>query len=58
MLSIVLEFLLTGLKYFLEGWNAFDRVGIPLYRDEIHSRGVECLLEVWNAFDRVGIPLY
>jgi hypothetical protein len=22
----------TGLECFLEGWNAFDRVGIPFYR--------------------------
>jgi hypothetical protein len=36
MLSRVLE-------YFLEGWNAFERVGML-------SRGLECFLESWNAF--------
>jgi hypothetical protein len=34
-----------GLEFFLEGWNAFDRVGIPLYR-------------VGIPLYRVGIPLY
>jgi hypothetical protein len=24
-----------GLECFLEGWNAFDRVGIPMYRAEM-----------------------
>jgi hypothetical protein len=24
-----------GLECFLEGWNAFDRVGIPMYRVEM-----------------------
>jgi hypothetical protein len=32
MLSTVLKYLCKGLKCFLEGWNTFDRVGIPLYR--------------------------
>jgi hypothetical protein len=32
MLSTVLEYLYAGLECFLQGWNAFDRVGIPLYR--------------------------
>jgi hypothetical protein len=65
MLSTELEYLCTGLKCFLEGWNAFDRVGIPLYRAgipmyrvEILSRVLECVRHGWNAFDRVGIPLY
>jgi hypothetical protein len=31
MLSTELEVLCTELECFLEGWNAFDRVGIPLY---------------------------
>jgi hypothetical protein len=58
MLSTELEYLCRELECFLQCWNAFVRVGIPLYRDEIHSRGVECFLEGWNACDRVGIPLY
>jgi hypothetical protein len=43
---------------FVQGCNAFDIVGIPLYRVGILSRGLECILEGSNAFDRVGIPLY
>jgi hypothetical protein len=39
-----------GLEYFLDGWNAFDRVGIPLYTVEMLSRGLECFRECWNAF--------
>jgi hypothetical protein len=58
MLSTELEYLCTGSKCFLQCWNAFVRVGILLYRGEIHSRGVECFLEGRNAFDRVGIHLY
>jgi hypothetical protein len=34
-----LEYLCTGLKFFLESWNAFDRVGIPLYRVGMLSTG-------------------
>jgi hypothetical protein len=45
MRSTEFEYLGTGLKRFLEGWNAFSRVGIPLYRVEMHSRGLECLLQ-------------
>jgi hypothetical protein len=58
MLSTVLEYLCTGLECFLEGWNAFDRVGIPLYTVGIISTGLECFRQCWNAFDSVGIPLY
>jgi hypothetical protein len=50
MLSTELVYLCTRLKCFLEGWNAFDRVGIPLYRVEMLSIGLECFLEGWNAF--------
>jgi hypothetical protein len=46
-----------GLERFLEGWNAFDRVGIPLYTVEMLSRGLEynrqswnTIVLVWNAF--------
>jgi hypothetical protein len=45
MLSTELEYLRTGSKCFLDGWNAFDRVGIPLYRVGMLSRGLECFLE-------------
>jgi hypothetical protein len=50
MLSTELEYLCTGLKCFLEGWNAFDKVGITLYSVGLLSIGLECLLEGWNAF--------
>jgi hypothetical protein len=50
MLSTQLEYLCIELECFLQGWNAFDRVGIPLYRHEMLSRGLECFLEGWNAF--------
>jgi hypothetical protein len=58
MLSTVLVYLCTEVECFLQGWNAFDRARIPLYRVGMLSTGLECLLEVWNAFHRVGIPLY
>jgi hypothetical protein len=58
MISRELEYPGTGLKCFLHGWNAFDRVGIPLYRFGMLSTGLECFLEGWNVFDTVGIPLY
>jgi hypothetical protein len=35
--------LFRGLECFLECWNAFDRVGIPLYRVGMLSRGLEYL---------------
>jgi hypothetical protein len=59
------EILSRGLKCFLEDWNAFERVGIPLYRVAMLSTvleylctGLQCFLQGWNAFDRVGIPLH
>jgi hypothetical protein len=58
MLSTVLVYLCTELECFLECWNAFDSVGIHLYRVGMLSRGLECFLEGWNAFDRDGIHLY
>jgi ABC-type glycerol-3-phosphate transport system permease component len=58
MLSTELEYLCTWWKCFLQCWNAFDRVGVPLYGVGMLSTVVECFLEGWNAFDRVGIPLY
>jgi ABC-type glycerol-3-phosphate transport system permease component len=40
----------TGLVCFLECWNAFDRVGIPLYRVGMISTGLECFRQSWNTF--------
>jgi hypothetical protein len=39
-----------GLKCFIDGWNAFDRVGIRLYRVGMFSRGLECFRHSWNTF--------
>jgi hypothetical protein len=54
-----------GLDCSLQGWNAFYRVGIPLYRVGMLSTGLEylctesdCYVQGWNSFYRVGIPLY
>jgi hypothetical protein len=65
MLSTVLVYICSELECFLECWNAFDSVGIPLYRVGMLSRGLECFrqywytfVQSWNAFYRVGIPLY
>jgi hypothetical protein len=41
MLSTELEYLCTELECFLECWNAFDRVGIPLYIVGMLSTGLE-----------------
>jgi hypothetical protein len=51
MLSTELEYLCTEWECFLQGWNAFCRVGML-------SVGLECFLEGWNAYDSVGIPMY
>jgi hypothetical protein len=40
----------TVLECFLECWNAFDRVGIPLYRVGRLSRGLEWFRQSWNNF--------
>jgi hypothetical protein len=58
MLSTELEYICTQLECCLQGWNAFDRAGIPLYRFGMLSTGLECFLQGWNAFDSVGKPLY
>jgi hypothetical protein len=50
MLSTELEYLRIGLERFLMGWNAFDRVGIPLYRVGMLSRGLECFRQSWNNY--------
>jgi hypothetical protein len=49
MLSAGLEYLCTELECFLEGWNAFDSVAIPLYRVGMLSTGWECFLQGWNT---------
>jgi hypothetical protein len=53
---------LAEMECFQEGWNAFDRVGIPLYRVgmpsrvlEFHDTGLESFLQGWNAFYRVAM---
>jgi hypothetical protein len=48
MLSTELEYICRQLECFLQGGNAFDSVGIPLYRIGMLSTGL----------DSVGIPLY
>jgi hypothetical protein len=58
MLSTELEFLCTQLECFLQGWNAFDSVGIPLYIVGMLSTGLEHFRQGWNSFYTVGIPLY
>jgi hypothetical protein len=50
MLSPVLVYLCTELECILEDWNAFDSVGIPLYRVGMLSKGWECFLQGWNTF--------
>jgi hypothetical protein len=37
------------LECYLEGWNAFDSVGIPLYRVIKLSRWLEYFLQRWNT---------
>jgi hypothetical protein len=41
MLSAELEYLCKEFDCFLQGWNAFYRVGIALYTVEMISRGLE-----------------
>jgi hypothetical protein len=52
----------TRLESIRHGWNAFDRVGIPLYRVGMLSRGLESFrqcwytfVQSWNASYRVGM---
>jgi hypothetical protein len=40
----------TGLECFLKGWNAFDSVGITLYRVGMLYRGLACFRQTWNTF--------
>jgi hypothetical protein len=39
-----------GLECYRPSWNAFDRVGIPLYNVEMLSTGLECFRQSWNTF--------
>jgi hypothetical protein len=50
MLSTELEYICTDVECFLEGWNAYDRVGIPLYMLEMLSRGLACFRQCWYTF--------
>jgi hypothetical protein len=50
MLSTELEYICTQLECFLQGWNAFDSVGIPLYRVGMLSTGLECFRQCWYTF--------
>jgi hypothetical protein len=54
MLSTELEYLCTQLECFLQGWNAFDSVRIPLYRVGMLSGGLECCRQNWNSFVQGG----
>jgi hypothetical protein len=45
--------LYRGMECFLDGWNAFDSVGRPLYMVEMPSRGLECFPEGGNVIYRV-----
>jgi hypothetical protein len=58
MLSRGLECFRKSWNTFVQGCQAFDRVGIPLYRIGMVSSKLERFLYGWNAIDRVGIPLY
>jgi ABC-type glycerol-3-phosphate transport system permease component len=40
------------------GWNAFNRVGIPLHRVEMLSIGLECFRQSWNNYVQCGIAFY
>jgi hypothetical protein len=43
MLSTELEYLCTGLEFFLQGWNASYRFGML-------PTGLECVRQSWNTF--------
>jgi hypothetical protein len=56
MLSIELEYHCTRLKCSLQGWNAFERVVIPLYSVGMLSTVLEGFRQSWNASDKVVMP--
>jgi hypothetical protein len=45
----------TGWECFLQGWNAFASVGIPLYSVGILAIVLECSLQSRSAFYSVGM---
>jgi ABC-type glycerol-3-phosphate transport system permease component len=53
MLSTGLECFRQRWNTFVQSWNAFYGVGIPLYRVGMLSTGLECSLQGFNAFYRV-----
>jgi hypothetical protein len=56
MISRGVEYLCKEFDCFLG--NAFDRVGIPLYRVGMIFSGLEYFLEIRNSFDSVEIHVY
>jgi hypothetical protein len=50
MLSTLLVYLCTDLECVLQGWNAFDSVGIPLYMVGMLSRGLACFRHCFYTF--------
>jgi hypothetical protein len=58
MLSTELENLCTEFERFLQGRNAFDKVGMLSTGLECFLQGWNTFVQVWNTFYRVGIPLY
>jgi hypothetical protein len=52
MLSTELKYLCTELECFLQGGNAFYRIGIPLYRAGMLSTGLQCFGRSWNSFEQ------
>jgi hypothetical protein len=58
MLSRVLECFRQCWYTFVQGCNAFHRVGMLSTVLVYLCTELQCFLEDWKAFDRVGIPLY
>jgi hypothetical protein len=50
MLSTELEYICTQLECFLQGWNAFDTVGIPLHRFGMLSTELEYICTEFECF--------
>jgi hypothetical protein len=48
----------TGLQCFLQGGNAFDSVGVPLYWVRWRSTGLECFRQSWKAFVLISNEFY
>jgi hypothetical protein len=58
MLSAELECFRHSWNSFVQGSNAFYRVGMLSIVLVYLCTELECFLGGWNAFDSVGIPLY